>query len=178
MHNDAEQTMRYELEQALGEPVSEHEAREALERPAPTLAHWLREQQLLIAITVGMALVLGAIISIALGSWIFTVLALVVHGVATVVVGYIVLRVTSEVEKPDPRTVARLQHEGVDDPEAKLNRAIQAHGSAEGDRVRREFAVDADDEQSEAAAQQVSITPSSEETELVGPGESRRNGKG
>jgi hypothetical protein len=154
--------MRDELEQALGEPVSEQEARDALDRPTPTLAHWLREQQLLIAITVGMALVLGAIISIALGSWIFTVLALVIHGVATVVVGYVVLRVTGEVEKPDPRTVARLQAEGVDDPEAKLNRAIEAHEDAHGDRVSRKFGSDAEDQHSDAAAQQVSITPSSE----------------
>lgn len=177
MDSDAERTIRDELEQALGEPVSEQEAHEALERPAPTLAHWLREQQLLIAIAGAMALVFGAIISLWLKSWVFTVLALVVHGVATVVVGYVVLRVTSEVEKPDPRTVARLQAEGVDDPESKLNRAIQAHEGADGDRVRREFGVDAEDEGSEAAAQQVSITPSSEETELVGPGESRQDGK-
>lgn len=174
MHTNAERTMRDELEQALGEPISAQEAQEALARPAPTLAHWVREQQLLIAITVAMALVVGAIVSIALGSWIFTVLALVIHGVATVVVGYVVLRVTSEVDKPGPVTVARLQAEGIDDPESKLNRAIQAHEGAEGDRVRREFEVDAEDANSSAAKQQVSITPSSEETDLVGPGQ---NGK-
>lgn len=172
--------MRDELEQALGEPVSEQEAREALERPAPTLAHWLREQQLLIAIAGGTALVFGAIISLWLKSWVFTVLALGVHAVATVVIGYVVLRVTSEVEKPDPVTVARLQDEGVDDPESKLNRAIEAHEGTEDDRVRREFEVEAEDASSSPAKQQASITPSSEETELVGPGESHgsRNGKG
>ena len=174
MNRDAEKTMQYELEQALGEPVSRQEAHEALERPAPTLAHWLREQQLQIAIAGAAALVFGAIVSLWLKSWVFTVVALAVHAAATVVVGYVVLRITSEVEKPDPRTVARLQDEGVDDPESKLNRAIQAHEGAEGDRVRRAFEVDAEDEQSEAAAQQVSITPSSEETELVGPGENRK----
>jgi len=171
--------MRDELEQALGEPVSEQEAHEALERPAPTLAGWVREQQLLVAITGAAALVVGAIISLWLKSPVFTVLALLVHGAATVMVGYVVLRVTSEVEKPDPVTVARLQDEGVDDPESKLNRAIQAHEGSEDDRVRREFEVDAEDADSSAAKQQASITPSSEETELVGPGEHHsRNGKG
>ena len=169
MNPDAERTMQHELEQALGERVSRDEARAALERPAPTLAHWLREQQLQIAIAGAAALVVGASISLWLKSWVFTVLALVVHAVATVVVGYVVLRVTSEVEKPDPRTVARLQDEGVDDPESKLNLAIQAHEGAEGDRVRREFEVDAEDQESSAAKQQASITPSSEETELTGP---------
>jgi len=89
----------------------------------------------------------------------------------------VALRVTAEVDKPSPVTVARLQAEGVDDPESKLNRAIEAHEGSEGDRVRREFEVDAEDARTDAAAQQMSITPSSEPTDLVGPGERRsRNG--
>jgi len=125
----------------------------------------------------GAAIVVGAILSLALGSWLFTVLALLVHGVATLMVGYVALRVTAEVDKPSPVTVARLQAEGVDDPESKLNRAIEAHEGTEDNRVRREFEVDAEEARTGAAAQQISITPSSEPTDLVGPGEHRsRNG--
>lgn len=169
MAKDADRTMQEELTEILGEPISREEAHAAIERPTPTLAHWLREQQLQVVIGGAAALVVGAIISLWLKSWVFTVLALTVHAVATLVVGYVVLRVTSEVEKPDPRTVARLQDEGVDDPESKLNLAIQAHEGSDGDRVRREFEVDAEDQKSTAAAQQTSITPASEETDLVGP---------
>ena len=177
MDGDAERTMREELEDALGEPVSAEEARAALDRPAPTLAHWLRGQQLMFAIVGGAAIVVGAMVSLWLGSWLFTVLALLVHFAVTLVVGYVVLRVTAEVEKPGPQTVARLQAHGVDDPEAKLNRAVQAHAGGDGDRVREAFEIDAE-ERDGAAEQQLSITPSSEETELVGPDLSRRNGNG
>lgn len=177
MDGDAERTMREELEAALGQRVSQDEARAALERPAPTLAHWLREQQLLVAIAGGTALVVGAMLSLALGSWLFLALALAAHLLVTLLVGYVVLRVTTEVEKPGPLTVARLQAYGVDDPESKLNRAIQAHQGGDGDRVREAFEVDAE-ERDGAAEQQLSITPSSDETELVGPDLGRRNGKG
>ena len=108
-------------------------------------------------------MVVGAIVSLAVHTWVFTVVALLVHAVVTLFVGYVVLRVTTEVEKPGPLTVARLQAAGVDDPEAKLNLAIQAH--AGGDAARES-----------AAGQQTSITPTAEETDLVGPDFSR-NGR-
>ena len=174
MDNDAERTMRSELAEALGEPVSGEEARAALERPIPTLTGWLREQQLLVAITAGAALVVGAILALALSSWWITAAALVVHGIVTVVVGYVVLRVTTEVEKPGPVTVARLESLGVDDPEARMNLAIQAHSGGGGaDPVLEAFTTPAE-ERGSVADEQVSITPSSEETELTGPGPVRR----
>jgi hypothetical protein len=63
-----------------------------------------------------------------------------VHALVTVVVGVMVLRIAGETEKPAPSTVARLQAEGVDDPEAKLNRAIQARVSR-GDPVEDAFGI-------------------------------------
>jgi len=139
-NGDAERTMRQELEDALGESVSEEEARAALERPSPGLGHWVKEQKLAVAVAGSAALVIGAMVSLALDSWVFLVLALLVHGLMTVVVGVIVLKIAGEAEKPGPLTVARLQAAGVDDPEAKLNRAIQAHVS-NGDRARDAFGL-------------------------------------
>ena len=174
MDSDAERTMRDELADALGEPVSAEEAHAALERPAPTLARWLREQQLMLAITACAALVVGAILALSLDSWWITAAALVVHGIGTLIVGYVVLRVTTNVEKPDAVTVSRLQAEGVDDPETKLNMAIQAHsGDGDADPVLAAFTTPAE-ELGPVADEQVSITPSSAETELTGPGS--RNG--
>jgi hypothetical protein len=140
VNRDAERTMREEMEIALGERVSEDEAREALERPSPTLGHWVKEQKLAVAVSGSAAIVVGAIISLATGSWLVLVLALLVHGLMTLVVGVMVLKIAGETEKPSPETVARLQAEGVDDPEAKLNRAIQAHVSR-GNRVEDTFGI-------------------------------------
>jgi hypothetical protein len=123
----AVRSMEAELEEILGEPVSREEAERALTRRTPTLTHWLREQQLLLGLTVGAAVVVGAIASLATGSWLMLVLALVVHATATLFVGYLVMRVAADGDKPDPMVVARLQHEGVDDPETKLNLALEAH---------------------------------------------------
>ena len=177
MPGDSQRTMRDALEEALGEPVTDDEAQAALARRAPSLAHWVREQQLLLAITTGAAVVVGAIAALALGSWLFLVFALAVHALMTLLVGYVVLRVTTEVEKPGPLTVARLQAAGVDDPEARLNRAIQAHAGSNGDRVREAFQVNGDD-RTGAADQQLSNTPASGQTELVGPDLGRGSGRG
>ena len=170
MDSDAERTMRDELADALGGPVSAEEAHAAVERPLPTLAAWLREQQLLVAITAGMAVVVGAIVATAAGSWWILAGALVVHAVVTLLVGYVVLRVTTEVEKPDPVTVARLEAAGISDPEGRLNAAIQAHGGGDGeaDPVAEAFRAPAED-RGPVADEQVSITPSSGDTDLVGP---------
>ena len=140
MDGDAERTMREELEDALGERVSDEEARAALERPAPTLSHWVKEQKLAVAITGSSAVVIGAMLALALDSWLVLVLVLLVHGLMTAVVGVMVLKIAGETDKPSPETVARLQHEGVDDPEARLNRAIQAHVSV-GDSVDDAFGI-------------------------------------
>jgi hypothetical protein len=66
--------------------------------------------------------------------------------------------------------VARLQAQGVDDPEARLNLAIQAHsGDSDADPVLEVLRIPAE-ERGPVAEEQVSITPSSGETDLVGPG--------
>jgi hypothetical protein len=67
--------------------------------------------RLLIGFTLGVALVVGAVISLATGSWWFLILAVGVHLVATVVVlGTIGSRLGEE-DKPDPVTEARLLEE-------------------------------------------------------------------
>jgi hypothetical protein len=111
----------------------------------------LSENRLLVAITGAAAVVLGAMIGLALGSAWFVVFALVVHLAATAFVAILALRLSSEVDKPGPTTVARLQAAGVRDPEGALNDALKAQGGR-------------------AARQSEEMTPSAVETELVGPG--------
>jgi hypothetical protein len=49
------------------------------------------------------------------------VFALLVHLTGTALVATFAIRLSSEVDKPDPVTVARLEAEGVVDPEKRLN---------------------------------------------------------
>jgi hypothetical protein len=145
-------TMKAELEDALGERVSDDEARRALERPG-TRAAWLRSNRLLVLITGATALVVGAILSLALGSVWLTVFALAVHLAGTFVVATLAIKLLTEVEKPAPTVVARLEAAGVDDAEQRLNMAIRSHGG-----------------ESRAAEQTDSMTPSADGTRLAGPG--------
>ena len=152
-------TIKTELEEALGESVSDDEARRALDRPG-TRAAWLRSNRLLVlltgatAVVVGAtAVVVGAMLSLAVGSVWLTVFALAVHLVGTFVVATLAIKLLTEVDKPAPTVVARLEAAGVDDPEQRLNMAIRSHG---GD--------------SAAAQQTDAMTPSANGTRLAGPG--------
>jgi hypothetical protein len=151
-----------ELEDALGTDVSEQDAEEALNRPAsPRALTVLRENQLLLVITFATAVVLGVIGSLAANSWWVLLIPLAFHALGTTVVVATSLRLSTQVEKPDPVTVARLEAEGVRDPEQKMNDAIQ-HLAGDDDKSRlRKFVTDdvgpipeASDSPAEAAAKQ------------------------
>ena len=63
--------------------------------------------RLLIGFTLAAAVVVGAIISLATGSWWFLALAVVVHGFATFMVMATIGNRLREQDKPDPVTEAR-----------------------------------------------------------------------
>ena len=67
--------------------------------------------RLLIAFTLAAAIVVGAVISLATGSWWFLALAVAVHGFATFVVMATIGNRLREQDKPDPVTEARLLEE-------------------------------------------------------------------
>ena len=103
---------------------------------------------------------------------------MLVHGVLTAVVVGASMTLFSQVEKPDPNVVAKLEEEGVDDPEPVINDLIeQAAGEEEGTRSRRAVTDDAgetrppDEDPADAAAgQQNATTPASEPTRKAGSG--------
>ena len=76
----------------------------------------------LILITGATALLVGVIASLATGSWLLLVVALVIHGLGTVVVvGYTMRAVSQDEDKPDPVTQARQEEErgeSTDEPSA------------------------------------------------------------
>lgn len=63
--------------------------------------------RLLIGFTLAAAIVVGAIVSLATGSWWFLALAIAVHGFATFMVMATIGNRLREQDKPDPVTEAR-----------------------------------------------------------------------
>jgi hypothetical protein len=134
---DRKQEMRAELEDALGHKVDDQTAERALsgESGGSRFGTLLSENQLLIGVTFAGFVVLGVIASLALDSWIFLVVAVLVHGLATMFVTGLSVWLATASDKPDPRTVARLEDEGGGDPEQQLNDAVHRVRSG-GDRGR------------------------------------------
>ena len=117
--------MRRELEDALGEKVDQETADRALAGPPrSSFASFIADNQLLIGITLAGAVVFGIVLSVFLNSWVFLIAAVLVHGAGTVVVTGLAVWLATSGDRPDPRTVARLEAEGIADPEQKLNDAV------------------------------------------------------
>ncbi len=121
--DDAVNELRSEAEQADGRHVSDDDTRSSVTASGRRGAlDVLGENRFLVAITFGTALVVGVFLSLVTNSWWLLVAAMLVHGLATFVVAGTVIRLTGEQDKPDPVTVARMQEEGIRDPERSLNR--------------------------------------------------------
>jgi len=173
----AKRTLTEEVREAAGDDAAER-ARERLEgeqqaSPKPrTVRAVIESNRLLLVITFSLALMLGSAAALALGSWLALIPPLGFHAVLTIVVAAVSLRFASSVEKPDPAAAARLQEEGVADPEGELNDLIEdIAGEEQGSRAKRAAAKDEGEETSppeggaEAIAnQQQATTPSSQPT--------------
>ena len=65
-----------------------------------------------VVISAATVLVVGAIVSLATGSWWFLIVALAAHAIGTLVVlAYTMSKVTDDKDKPDPVTEARIEEE-------------------------------------------------------------------
>lgn len=91
------------------------------------------------------------------------------------VIASLAVKASTQVEKPDPVAVGRLEEAGVADPERVLNDLIESSvGDREDDRAKRAVAKDEgetppDEDAGKAAVQQQgSMTPASEPTEKAG----------
>ena len=125
--------LREELRQAVGEDGARRAERsgaldEAIEDRPRTVVAALRESRELIAITLFVALVVGALIALVTGAWWAIFIALALHAIGTFAVVATTLAMASREESPDPRTAAALEARGVRDPEAALDKADKAVG--------------------------------------------------
>jgi acyl-CoA synthetase (AMP-forming)/AMP-acid ligase II len=129
---EARDALRGELREVVGDEAAERAERKgaldsAIEASRPkTVVGVLSASRVMIAITLFTALIVGAVIALITGSWLFLLAALVLHAIGTVVVVATGLSLASQSEAPDPRTAAALEARGVSDPEGALNEAVRA----------------------------------------------------
>jgi hypothetical protein len=117
---DPKEALKSELKDALDGDVDDATAERALASPPRSrFATLISENQLMIGITLAVAIVFGVVLSVFLNSWVFLAVAVLVHAFGT-----LADRMATSGDKPDPRTVARLEEQGVTDPEQALNDAV------------------------------------------------------
>jgi hypothetical protein len=186
------------LEQELREAVGDEAAARAMERadevraahdartrvpldargeagaPRGTLTSWLTRHGPLVAVSFAAFVVIGVILALATGSWWAFVAALAVHAAGTLIVATAALRMTTETEHVSPQLAARLEAEGVQDPDRAFTE-LAAGAAGPGDVVRdgrNERTVRPEDDPARAEREQrTAWTPGSEPTEPTGPGD-------
>lgn len=126
--------------------------------------------RLAIGLTFLTALVVGAIVSLATGSWWFLLLALAVHALGTLAVIVLALQMTTQTEHVSPGVAARLEDEGVSDPDAVFGELVQEYAPGDGRGGARETPAHEDPAQAHAE-QRSAVTPTQEPSKPVGPGE-------
>jgi|GEM_PF-6269357 len=146
--DEARAGLRHELSEVVGDRAAERAERDgtldkAIDAKAPkTVLGVLSESRVLLAITLFVALIVGAVIALITGSWIFLLVALVLHAIGTAIVVATGLSLASQTESVGAGPGAALEARGVSNPDAALNQAVDAVGrdsdNAEASEVRRE----------------------------------------
>jgi hypothetical protein len=128
---EANRLLTAELQEALGTDRAEIPVEEAAEShrlpdgERRSLGSVLGTNRLLVAVAFIPLLVIGVMISLSTDSWWAVVAACAVHAVGTLIVASVALRVTTAVERVTPTTAARLQDEGVGDPDQALTDMLE-----------------------------------------------------
>ena len=117
---------RDEIEVPAGTPHRDRERHAGHSLYSATLVG----NRLVIILTFVTAVVVGAVVSLATRSWWALVGALAVHALGTLLVGVGALQLTTEVEHASPQVAARLEAEGVRDPDKLLTELAAEYASA------------------------------------------------
>jgi hypothetical protein len=171
---EANEVLTRELREAVGDDRVTVPAERADElgrlgrRTRPTFAAALGANRVLIAITFAVLLIVGVIVALATDSWWAVVAASAVHAVGTLTIISMTLRLTTEVEHMAPEAAARLEEEGVPDPDRALSDLVEQYSEERGacgaaevvssghNRITTE---PGDDPRRAAAEQRTAITP-------------------
>jgi hypothetical protein len=113
----------------------------------------------LFIVTLLAALTVGAVISLSTGSWWALVVATGVHALGTMVVASGAIQLTTQIEHASPQTTARLEEEGVADPDRVLSDLVEEY-TGEGESSPAAGVISAGDTGSRTpAAQRRAMTP-------------------
>ena len=130
--DEARDMLRGELREVVGEEAADRAERKgALDEAIgggsspKTVTGVLSESRGIVAITLFVALIVGALIALITGAWWFIIVALLLHGIGTLVVVGTAFSLATRGESPDPRTAAALEARGVRDPDAALSQAVE-----------------------------------------------------
>jgi len=132
-----------------------------------SLAESFAANRLIIAITFGSLLVVGAIVALATDSWWAVVVAAGVHAIGTFVVLTMLGSAVRQTEHASPTATALLAEEGVADPDARLSDLVEEYSGVESG----ENAQPDDPSQAPARAateQRSANTPAGVQTEPAG----------
>jgi hypothetical protein len=127
---EANRLLTEELREAVGSdrvrvPAGSPQPGADRERPRSTLTTTLASNRLIVAVTFFAAVVVGVAVSLATGSWWAVVAAVGVHALGTVVVATVAIQLTTETEHASPEVAARLEEEGVADPDRVLSDLVE-----------------------------------------------------
>ena len=154
-------------------PHRESEARATRSPFATTLA----ANRTLVLVTFAAALVIGAIIALVTEQYWAVVLACAVHALGTLIVTAAVISLTTQTEHMDPTVAARLEEEGVGNPDAVLTDLVEEYSGAQEARGvpevvssgHNERTVAPEDDPAQSAVEQRSaMTPTSAPTRVAG----------
>jgi Flp pilus assembly protein TadB len=101
-------------------------------REQRTVRGVLESNRLLLMVSLALTVMLGVIAALALDSWVILPILMLFHGALTIVVVGTAMRMTTKAEKPDPVTEARLEAEGVSDPEGTLDDLVEHSAGQQG----------------------------------------------
>lgn len=138
---EANRLLTEELREAVGRDRARvpadapHREEAAHGRFPPALANLVSGRQLVL-VTLLVALVVGAIATLVTGSWWGLIAALAVHAVGTLLAAAGALQLARQQEHVSPNLAAKLEEEGVADPDAKLTELVEEYGGDEGGRGR------------------------------------------
>lgn len=132
---------------AVEVPADRPRAERAAHGGRPSLLVTIADNRIPFASGFFAALVIGAVLAATTGSWWLMALAVAVDLVGTFAVAAVILRLTGETEHLAPAAAARLEDEGVEDPDRLFSDLVE------------EFAP-GDEEADEHARQRDAVTPS------------------
>jgi acyl-CoA synthetase (AMP-forming)/AMP-acid ligase II len=161
---EANAALTEELQQAIGAeqvsmPADAPDPAAAERSGDSSAAAMVASMRPLFIVTLLAALTVGAVIALSTGSWWALVVAVGVHAAGTMVVASGAIQLTTQIEHASPQTTARLEEEGVADPDRVLSDLVEEF-TGEAESSPAAGVISAGDSGSRApAAQRRAMTP-------------------